>query len=134
MAIPIIRGRNGVIFESVDPKTGRTNERYRWWAERGLMHWENQSNGNYGSVSIRLVLQRLQAIQDMIRNSRTERGYMKPDDVNRYQRYVDDMIVEIQKAKEQGDPHNAKHSKQHAEDWKAKRHSRLVVVPGLRTF
>lgn len=133
MAIPIIRGRNGVIFTSSDNKTGR-RETFRWWAERGLIHWENQSTGNYGTVSVRMTLQRLQALQDMVRNSRSERGYLKPDDVTKYQQYIDDMITECQKAREQGMPDDPKHSKQHADDWKAKRHSRLVVVPGLKTF
>ena len=128
MAVPII-GQD-VIFTSRDFKTGKTSTN-RWWAERGLIHCEDTSTGDYQSVNVCDTLRRLQAIQDMVRNSRAERNYLKPDDVANYQRYIDDMIILCQKVREQGMPNDPRHSKQKAQEWKARRHSHLVVVPGL---
>lgn len=130
MAVEIL-GKDSVYFTFTDPKTGRRTTN-RWWGERGLIHYECQSTGDYGSMTVKDCLLRLQAHADMIRNSRKERGgYLKPDDIAKYQSYVDEMIVVCQKAQQQGMPDNPAHSRQKAQEFKAKRHSRMVVVPGL---
>ncbi len=127
MALPIIGDENSVTF--TDP-VSPTKTPYRWWAERGLIHWECLRTGNYGTVSVRHTLQRLQGLTEMIANSRRHGGF-RNDEIRAYQDYVDRMIVVCETARDQGMPDNAAHSRQKGQEWKAKKHSRCVVVPGV---
>ncbi len=129
MAI-LIGGTDVVVFK--DPLSSKSDT-FRWWPERGLMHWENQRNGQYGSQSVKLTLLRLQGISEMIGNSRTGKGFHRPDEVRAYQDFVDRMIVLCQNARHQGMPDDPRASKQKADEWKAKRKSRAVVLPGLHS-
>ena len=38
---------------------------FRWWAERGLIHWENQITGEYGSQTVRKTLEHLQGLNEL---------------------------------------------------------------------
>jgi hypothetical protein len=76
----------------------------RYWAERGLIHWEDKSTGESGSESVRTMLQRLQALNNMVGNVRTGKGYHRPDEVTDHQRFVDSMLILIEKARNQGMP------------------------------
>ena len=105
---------------------------YRWWADRGLIHWENQLNGDYNSQSVRVTLLRLKALNDMISNSRRSTGgYMLPDQIREMQEYIDQMIELVKKAQYQGMPDDPRVAKQKANDRRVS--SRMVVLPGFNT-
>jgi hypothetical protein len=103
---------------------------FRWWAQRGRVHWEDQTTGEYDSITVREALQRMQGLQDMLKGSRAS-GAMFPEMITAYQGYIDAMINICQKAREQGMPDDANHSRQLGQEIKARRHSRLIVTPGL---
>ncbi len=78
----------------------------RWWAERGILHWEDARDNGYGSVGIKEFLYRLQAINDMIANGKRKEneGFMHVDEIGRHQRFIEEALGLVQRAKEQGDP------------------------------
>jgi hypothetical protein len=82
----------------------------RFWAERGLIHIEDERDNSYEVISVRTCLHRLRSIQDMLNNSRrvpyTEDQF---DQANRQrlQDYLDAMIEVCRKAQQQGMPSDA---------------------------
>lgn len=78
----------------------------RIWAERGLIHVEDSRDNSYKKVSTRDELFRLQAINDMLANSRQKGSEDQFDasNVTRIRRAVEGMIAVCQKARTQGDP------------------------------
>jgi hypothetical protein len=77
----------------------------RMWAERGLIHIEDSRDSSYDSVSVKTALERMEAVSDMIGNSRADRkGFIHEDIRQRWQRMLEEMIFNCQKAKEQGMP------------------------------
>lgn len=86
----------------------------RWWAERGQLHWEDSRDNGYGTVSVREFLFRLKAINDMISNGKRKdnENMMHVDEIERHQRFIEDALELVRKAKEQGvpeDPQVRKH-------------------------
>lgn len=101
MAI-LLGNQHGVVFFGPRDKPNAV----RWWADRGQLHWEDSRTNNYGVVSVREFLQRLQAINDMISNGRRKdnEGMMHVDEIERHQKFIEEALVLVQKAKEQGIP------------------------------
>jgi hypothetical protein len=110
---------------------------YRWWAERGLIHWEHKETGDYGTSPVRVVLTRLSRVNEMVHNVRTgdkdpEKGEAALEaafggDSSVHADYIDDMIELCRKAKEQGDPEE----EDTARDLKRRR-AKTTIVPGLK--
>lgn len=103
----------------------------RWWADRGQLHWEDSRDNGYGIVSVREFLYRLQAINDMISNGsrKATEGMMHADEVERHQRFIEEALELVRKAKEQGlpqDPEVRKH--------KAQERPISVVMPSSLTI
>ena len=98
----------------------------RWWADRGLLHWEDSRDNSYGPVGLREFLLRLKGINDMIANGnrKDNEGFMHVDEIERHQRFIEDALRLAAKAKEQGDPGDVRVRKQ-----KAQERPRTVVVP-----
>lgn len=128
--IPLIGGTDVVVFR--DP-VARNAHTFRWWAERGLIRWEDQITGENGTQSVAVTLERMKGLNDMIGNSRTDKGYNRPDEVREYQNYIDAMLELCKKAHRQGMPDDPKHSAQIRAEVQAKRQSRMVVMPGFNT-
>ena len=109
----------------------------RWWADRGLIHWENKDTGDYGTLPVRVVLHRLSHINEMVHNVR--KGDPDPGkgeaalesafggDSKIHADYIDDMIELCRKAKEQGTPDDPSAVR----DLKRRR-SKTTIVPGLK--
>ena len=109
-------------------------DKHKWWAEGGLIHWENLDCGRYkqrfGSMTVVECLDRLRGHNDMIGNNRTNKGWNFPDEMQKFRAYIDGMIELCKKAKQQGMPDDANHSRQMVAEIKEKRKSRMVV-PGM---
>lgn len=90
----------------------------RWWADRGQLHWEDSRDNGYGIVSVREFLYRLKAINDMISNGRKKdnEGMMHADEVDRHQRFIEEALELVKKAKEQGVPQDPKVRKHKAQE------------------
>jgi len=57
---------NTVLYDGDVVRFGRL----RLWAERGLVHVEDERDGSYNSFSVRTMLERMRAIRDLVANSR----------------------------------------------------------------
>ena len=103
----------------------------KWWAEGGLIHFEDPS-GKFGSIPVRDILLRLNALKDMLGNSlRHPDGIVAHrDEMLRHQDYVEGMIKLCKKAQDQGRPDDPKAIAQMRRDRKSAV-SRLHVMPGL---
>jgi hypothetical protein len=105
---------------------------YRWWAERGMIHWENKENGDYGSQSVRITLARLRGVNDMVKNSLEDlsssgQKLFYHDEVEGHQRYIDQMVELVTQAQNQGQPTDKNSGKD-----AARRRKKTVVMPGTR--
>lgn len=79
----------------------------KMWAERGLIHWEDTRSGEYESMSCKTCLERMQGLQDMLKNSRIQlknNGLMDFDRYDQIQRMIEQMIDVVRQAQEQGMP------------------------------
>jgi hypothetical protein len=98
----LLGNQHGVVFfgPTASPKA------VRWWAERGQLHWEDSRDNGYGTVSIRDFLLRLQGINDMISNGKRKEneGFLHAEELERHQRFIEEALALVRKAKEQGDP------------------------------
>ena len=119
--IPMI-GQDGVVFWN----------RHRYWAESGMIHWEDMDTGNYGSQSVRVTLQRLRALNDMVKNSMEDvdspgQKLFYHDEITRHQRWVEQMVELVNSAREQGMPTD----KTAVRDIR-RRSKKTVCMPGTR--
>ena len=96
---------------------------FRWWAERGLLHSENSSTGEYQTQTVRTTLERLKALNDM-------KDIRQRYDETELQSYIDQMVELCKKAQFQGRPEDPRVSKGKAEEYK--RQHRTTCTPGLR--
>jgi hypothetical protein len=78
----------------------------RWWAEGGMLRYEDSRTDAYGVISIKEFLLRLQAISELLsRGRRSENeGFLHPEEVERQMRFIEDAVDLVKLAKEQGDP------------------------------
>lgn len=104
----------------------------RMWAERGLVHIEDGGNGgDYKVVGVRVMLQRMRAIQDIIANSKpTQRQAHSHDQFDRKwlednQGMLEAMVEVVKRAQQQGMP-----SDPTAVRDLVRRRPKTVVVPG----
>lgn len=103
MSVLLNTNNSGVVFFGP-----RSNPRaVRWWAERGLLHWEDSRDNGYGAVSVREFLLRLNGISEMLSNGRTKdnEGFLHADEVERHMKFVEEALELVRKAKEQGVSH-----------------------------
>lgn len=87
---------------------------YRWWAERGMIHWEHVDTGDYGSLTVRVCLQRLEQLNKMVNNVRTgDRDPGKGENAlaaafgggsDAQAAYIEDMVELCKIARVQGQP------------------------------
>ena len=78
----------------------------RFWAERGLIHVEDERANSYKVIPIRDMLFRIKAVSDMVKRSRQNRADYW-DELLQNQRVVDAMIELCKRAQEQGSPDDA---------------------------
>lgn len=102
----------------------------RIWAERGLIHIESTTDGDYKVVSVKTMLERMKGVSDMLGNSSArdintesqfDRAWRK-----RNQDMIDGMIRVVRKAQEQGMPSDAGASRD-----LVRRAKKTFVVTGL---
>lgn len=79
-----------------------TGEPVRWWAENGLVCFEDGRNDEYGTMTWQEALTRMKALSDMAKNTRDE-GF-RSDELERLKQFVMEMVNVINKAKIQGAP------------------------------
>lgn len=118
------------LLSGSDPYSVVSFGKLRMWAERGLIHIEDGDTGEYEAISVRTCLQRMSAIQDMLKNSRADRGSIKNNTafmsitIEKHQRMLDCMVEVVGKAKVQGMPSDAS-----ARRDLVRRRPKSVVVP-----
>jgi hypothetical protein len=103
----------------------------RIWAERGLIHIEDNRDNSYETMSVRTALQRMVAINDMLANSKAElsrNGGMYADEFERNMKMLEQMTDICRKAQEQGMPTDAS-----ARRDLVRRRPVSVTVPGLKS-
>lgn len=94
---------------------GPTDQQYRvvkWgnlklWAERGLIRVVDQRDGKYSIVSVRSMLRRMEAIQDMIANTRkSHKNFLRAADIdlNNHMRLLEELAEVCRQAQVQGQP------------------------------
>ncbi len=118
MAIPLINQGDVVNFNQ-----------HRYWAERGMVHWEDRDTGDYGTQSVRITLQRLRGINDMVKNSLEDvhssgQKLFYSDEVDRHMRWIEQMVELLKRAQAQGMPSDASAVRD------AKRRRKTVCMPG----
>jgi len=98
MAIHVL-GESGVVF--FGPRSSPNS--VRWWAENGLIHYEDDKDGAYEALSIREFLTRLNAVNDTLESGKRTRnqGFLHHDELDRQMRFVEAGIELARKAKEQ---------------------------------
>ena len=107
-------GHHSVVFNNM-----------RWWAQGGLIHWENQDTGAFGSLTVRDALQRAKALNDMLGNTRGDPGLAGyADQLQMHRDYIDGMVELCEEAQRQGRPDDPRHLKQLIEQ---RRNGRIVV-------
>lgn len=110
-------------------------QNYRWWAENGLIRWEHKDTGNYGTLSVRLCLERLRSLNDMVTNSvvdshETGQKLMYQDEIEKHQKFIDEIIGLCRKAREQGSPDDESAGR----DLKRRRKKYIVQPTSRSTF
>jgi len=118
--VPLLGGQHKVIY--FGPRDNQKRDRY--WAENGLVHHEDRDTGEYESLSVREFLERLNAINQMIRGDR-QVGKQIGIDVDRQQKFIEEGVALAQKAREQGMPTD----KDAVKD-RLRRRKKTVVMPG----
>ncbi len=104
----------------------------KMWAERGLIHIEDTATNGYRSESVRTMLHRIKAINDMLARSRESMkrsGFMYADEYERNQRMVEQMTELCRAAMNQGMPEDPQASRD-----LARRQPRTVVMPANLPF
>ncbi len=110
-----------------------TFQNYRWWAENGLVRWENKDDGNYGTLRVRKALEHLRGLHDMVTNSileshETGLKLMYTDEIEKLQKFIDEMVTICKKAREQGTPDDESACR----DLKRRRKKLYAVSPNSR--
>jgi sugar-specific transcriptional regulator TrmB len=109
-------------------KCGQTS----FWAARGLIHAIDERNGNYKIISVREMLHRMEAIQDIINNSsnasRQKHSHDKVDSVwlEENQTMIEKMLEVVNEAQIQGMPTDPT-----AVADMARRQRKVLLVSGL---
>ena len=96
-------GQTGVV--NFGPRSNPVRDKY--WAERGMIHHEDTNTGEYQSMNVRSFLHRVQAVSDMLNNSRatlSAEKFAHSDEVQRQMRFVELAVDLARKAQEQGMP------------------------------
>lgn len=110
-----------------------------YWTERGLIHYYDYTRVKdgrpaYGTCSIRDMADRLRALNDMVGNSkRVDGGYHMPDEVNKLQTFLEQMVHLCKVAQQHGDPTNVRASAQRAEEAMKKVASQAIAL-GTQTY
>lgn len=80
----------------------------RWWAERGLIHYEDTRTTAYDSMPVKTFLERLRAVNDMLSNGKSKENekIANPDEVLRHMRFVEGGLELARLARTQGEPSN----------------------------
>lgn len=80
----------------------------RMWTARGLIHIEDARSGAYESISTREALLRMQAISDMLGNTKEDnKGFIDSHAYTVHLRMLEQMVGQVEKAKAHGTPDDA---------------------------
>jgi len=88
----------------------------RIWPERGLVHIEDTRDHSYTSVSVRTMLERLQGMSDMLRNSRQamrDAGVMDFHHYDQHLRQLEQLVEVCRVAQQQGTPDDPQARQEH---------------------
>lgn len=108
---------------------------HKWWAQGGLVCWQDTVTGDDGAITVRDALLRIKAISDMVGNSRRGASRtMAVSALEAFQEYIDSMVEVCKKAQRQGMPDDPDHSRQLVADLKERRRSTVVVPSPLPSF
>lgn len=105
----------------------------RWWADKGLICLENKDTGDFTSMTVRTCLQRMNALSEMVGNSKKRTAGNAPHLIQEHQDFLDRMVELCQQAQQQGRPDVAAHRQQMLDKLKTDRQSKMVVVPSYRS-
>lgn len=120
----LIGGEHGVVH--FGPRSNPTLDKY--WAERGLIHHELTTTGEYQKLTVRDFLERLKGVNDMLGNSTAtdaKENFAHQDEIERQKRFVEEGIELVKQAQNQGMPSDPK-----ARAELKRRQPVSVVVPG----
>ena len=121
MSVPYLIGNKDVV--NLGP--------LKYWAERGLIHCEDSRDSSYETVDVKIVLERIKALNDMIGNTKRKvPGLMHADEIRKHQNFIDDMVQLCRKARNQGSPDNPDAIK----DAKRRRPATVVVPSAASQF
>jgi hypothetical protein len=70
---------------------------------------EDSRDNTYDTLGVREFLHRLNAINDMVGNSKAtmaSEGFAHQDEIERQQRFIEEAVELVKRAKEQGEPSN----------------------------
>ena len=101
-----ILGKTDVVFFGPREKP----QAVRWWAENGMICYEDSRTGEYDAMIPKEFLLRLNAISDMISNGKTveNQGFMRRDDLARHVTFLEQGTDLVRKAKAQGNRNDPK--------------------------
>ena len=75
----------------------------RWWADAGLIHYEDSRDNSYTSMSIKTFLERLNSINEMLGNGlrSNNQNFVHNDELQRQMRFVEQGVDLAKLAKQQ---------------------------------
>jgi hypothetical protein len=119
--VPIIGGMHDLVrFGSL-----------RIWPERGRICIEDANTNSYENISVKEALERMHALSDMVSNSvgRVKGASKYFPALEKHQDFLDEMVIVIRKAKEQGMPEDPRARRE-----MARRQPTTLVVPDLSSL
>lgn len=111
LAIGAVAGTR-MVYQHPIRYTGKEKQRsvIRYWAEKGLIRasWfdDDLNTERYETFTVKTILERLQAINDMVKNSRASDPNYLPGEMDKLQTFVDEMVELVRLCREQGTPDN----------------------------
>ena len=100
--------------------------RLRVWAERGLIRIEDERDNSFTTISVKECAERVDALNDMLKNTSPEERKAHAPTVLELQRVIDGYIDVMRKAQEQGMPEDAS-----ARRDLVRRRPKSIVVPNV---
>lgn len=97
----LVKGENHSVAVQFEMFEKKGNPVY-YWADNGLVHWEDSKDNTYGSMYWQDAARRVLALSEMTIKS-SEDGYYA-DERKKLQSFICDMEEVIRKAREQGGP------------------------------
>lgn len=96
------------------------------WAERGLVHIEDQRNGDYKVIFVKDMLARMDAINNMLKGARRgPKSFAGLNTVDEIQSGIEQLVGVVRLAQHQGEPSNEAARRDYV-----RRRPQTFVMPG----